>query len=97
MTEAPAATPEPTKKPAGGGSGTAAKETETDKAANAPSVTNAPATLLLLLIVLLAGGGFAAWYFMNQKKNPVPQLPEHDGDEFEMDESEENAESTDDE
>ena len=47
--------------------------------------------------MLLAGGGFAAWYFMNQKKNPVPQLPEYDEDEFEMDESEEDKDSSEEE
>ena len=56
---------------------------------------NSAMVLLLLVIVLLAGGGFAAWYFMNQKKNSVPQLPEYDEDDIEMDESEEETESSD--
>ena len=81
VTPEPTAAPQPTQQPA---------EPEKKK-------TDSSAVLLLLLIVLLAGGGFAAWYFMNQKKNPVPQLPEYDEDELEMDESEDEAESTDDE
>ena len=81
VTPEPTAAPQPTQQPA---------EPEKKK-------TDSSAVLLLLLIVLLAGGGFAAWYFMNQKKNTVPQLPEYDEDELEMDESEDEAESTDDE
>ena len=56
---------------------------------------NSAMVLLLLMIVLLAGGGFAAWYFMNQRKNTVPQLPEYDEDDIEMDESEEETDSSD--
>ena len=81
VTPEPTAAPQPTQQPI---------EPEKKK-------TDSSAVLLLLLIVLLAGGGFAAWYFMNQKKNTVPQLPEYDEDELEMDESEDEAESTDDE
>ena len=81
VTPEPTAAPQPTQQP-----------TEPEK-----KKTDSSAVLLLLLIVLLAGGGFAAWYFMNQKKNTVPQLPEYDEDELEMDESEDEAESTDDE
>ena len=58
---------------------------------------NSAMVLLLLMIVLLAGGGFAAWYFMNQRKNTVPQLPEYDEDDIEMDESEEEMDSSDNE
>ena len=81
VTPEPTAAPQPTQQPA---------EPEKKK-------TDSSAVLLLLLIVLLACGGFAAWYFMNQKKNTVPQLPEYDEDELEMDESEDEAESTDNE
>ena len=81
VTPEPTAAPQPTQQP-----------TEPEK-----KKTDSSAVLLLLLIVLLAGAGFAAWYFMKQKKNPVPQLPEYDEDELEMDESEDEAESTDDE
>ena len=81
VTPEPTAAPQPTQLPA---------EPEKKK-------TDSSAVLLLLLIVLLVGAGFAAWYFMKQKKNPVPQLPEYDEDELEMDESEDEAESTDNE
>ena len=81
VTPEPTAAPQPTQQPI---------EPEKKK-------MDSSAALLLLLIVLLAGGGFAAWYFMNQKKNPVPQLPEYDEDEFEMDESEEDKDSSEEE
>ena len=77
VTPEPTAAPQPTQQPA---------EPEKKK-------TDSSAVLLLLLIVLLAGGGFAAWYFMNQKKNTVPQLPEYDEDDIEMDESEDGNDS----
>ena len=81
VTPDPTAAPQPTQQPI---------EPEKKK-------TDSSAVLLLLLIVLLAGGGFAAWYFMNQKKNTVPQLPEYDEDELEMDESEEDKDSSEEE
>ena len=52
VTEAPTATPKPTKKPSGGGSGTATKETETDKATKAQIVTNVPEKQEPLVIIV---------------------------------------------
>ncbi len=54
---------------------------------------NSAMVLLLLVIVLLAVGGFAVWFIMNQRKTTVPNLPEYDEDEYEMDESEDGNES----
>ncbi|MBR5109298.1 MAG: DUF4366 domain-containing protein [Clostridia bacterium] len=56
---------------------------------------NSAVALLLLVIVLLAVVGFAVWFTMNQKKTTVPNLPEYDEDEYEMDESEEETDSGD--
>ncbi|MBR5109303.1 MAG: DUF4366 domain-containing protein [Clostridia bacterium] len=56
---------------------------------------NSAMALLLLIIVLLAVVGFAVWFIMNQRKTTVPNLPEYDEDEYEMDESEEETDSGD--